>query len=74
MSENIDLYAMGFANDYIGYVVPDNSYALFAHIFDLGDSYSWGGGGGLSDEMLSAGRGTASNIVETFQTLIDEIK
>ena len=74
LSENIDLYAIGFANDYIGYVVPDNSYALFAHIFDLGDSFSWGGGGGLSDEMLSAGRGTASNIVETFQKLIDEIK
>jgi len=74
LSENIDLYAMGFANDYIGYVVPDNFYALFAHILDLGDNFLWGGGGGLSDEMLSAGRGTASNIVETFQKMIDDIK
>ncbi len=78
LSANIDLYAMCFANDYIGYVVPDTYYAFFGHIIPMGDNTAWGGGNTgndeVMDEILSAGKGTASNIVETFQTLIDNIK
>ncbi len=56
--ENIDMYPICFANDTVGYVVPDNDFAFLAH---------------EPDELLSAGKYTASTIVEAFIDLMAQV-
>ena len=53
--DGVDMYAICFANDYIGYVVPDNDFAFIAH---------------EPDELLSAGKHTASMIIKAFAALM----
>ena len=54
----VDMYPLCFANDYIGYVVPDNDFAFIAH---------------EPDELLSAGKHTATMIVQAFIDLMDQV-
>ena len=56
--DGVDLYAICFANDYLGYVVPDNDFAFIAH---------------QPDELLSAGKHTATIIAQAFAALMDGI-
>ena len=73
VDEGIDLYCVCFANDYIGYVVPDNYYAFLGHIIDLGEDNEFWGKSGVADECLSAGKNTASQIVECFEGLVESL-
>lgn len=57
--DGVDMYPICFANDYIGYVVPDNDFAFIAH---------------EPDELLSIGKNTASTIIKAFASLMSEVK
>lgn len=56
--EGVDMYPLCFANDYIGYVVPDNDFAFLAH---------------EPDELLSTGKYAASTIIKAFIDLMDQV-
>ena len=56
--EGVDMYPICFANDYFGYVVPDNDFAFIAH---------------QPDELLSVGKNAATTIVEAFIALMDQV-
>lgn len=56
--EGIDMYPICFSNDTVGYVVPDNDFAFLAH---------------EPDELLSAGKNTATTIVEAFIELMTTV-
>ncbi len=82
VKQGVDVYAVCFANDYIGYVVPDNFYSGWGHwalkgsdqadfeydptasIFD----YAFRG---TADQLLSAGKRCASQIMTVFQSITD---
>lgn len=57
--DGVDMYPICFANDYIGYVVPDNDFAFIAH---------------EPDELLSIGKNTASTIIKAFESLMADVK
>ena len=75
-----DVYAVSFANDYIGYVVPDNFYSGWGHwalkgsdranyVYDPNESVFAYAFGGTADEILSADRNGASKIMNAFESL-----
>ena len=57
--DGVDMYPICFANDYVGYVVPDNDFAFMAH---------------EPDELLSTGKYAASTIIQAFQSLMEQIE
>lgn len=85
VKDGIDIHAICFANDYIGYVVPDNYYSGWGHwslkgtdkayyeydpdasIFD----YAFRG---TADELLSAGKTVASQIMNGFNGIVDSLE
>ena len=80
-NDPIDIHCICFANDYIGYVVPDNYYSflgvnlLHSNMFEEKDyavNNTWGNSfGDDADELLSAGKGTASNIISGFLKMVE---
>lgn len=77
----IDVYAVCFANDYIGYVVPDNYYSGWGHWsvdgsdvayfeYDPNESVFEYVFGGTADQLLSAGKQCASQIMGVFRDLV----
>ena len=84
-NSNIDTYAICFANDYIGYVVPDNFYSGWGHWalkhsdeaygeleYEKGASLFDYAFRGTADELLSAGKNKASSIMNTFEKLVNK--
>lgn len=80
--DGIDVYAVCFANDYIGYVVPDNFYSGWGHWAIKGSDeayYKYDPDAsvfdyifrGTADQLLSAGRKCASQIMTGFEDLVD---
>ncbi|MCR5151402.1 MAG: hypothetical protein K6B52_09295 [Clostridiales bacterium] len=83
--EGIDIYSVCFANDYIGYVVPDNFYSGWGHWslrgsdranyqYDTNASFFEYAFGGTADQILSAGKHCASQIMNTFKRITDITK
>lgn len=70
--DGVDLYAVCFANGYVGYVVPDNYYAAAGH-FDENLPDNWGMAD-EPDELMSAGKHTASHLIDGFTQFMAEIK
>ena len=83
VKEGIDLYCICFANDYIGYVVPDNFYSGWGHWalkhsdeatapteYDSSASIFDYAFRGTADQLLSADKTCASKIMEAFQNLV----
>ena len=84
LGSNIDTYAICFANDYIGYVVPDNFYSGWGHwalkgsdcanyTYDTSKSIFDYAFAGTADQILSAGKECASTIMNGFESIIDAI-
>ena len=81
-NDPIDIHCICFANDYIGYVVPDNYYSLLgvnllhSNMFEeteIAKNNTWGNSfGDDADELLSAGKTTASGLVECFLQMVEE--
>ena len=85
VKDGIDVYAVSFANDYIGYVVPDNFYSGWGHWalkgsdranyeYDPNASIFDYAFGGTADQLLSAGKHCASSIMTVFQLIADSTK
>lgn len=83
--QGVDVYAVCFANDYIGYVVPDNFYSGWGHWalkgsdranyeYDPNASIFDYAFGGTADELLSAAKHSASKIMTAFQAIADLTK
>jgi hypothetical protein len=59
--------SFGLTNDQIGYILPDNDYAVtFAQLF----SQYYGDNNEHADEMISLGSKTASTLVKAYEDLI----
>ncbi len=82
--DGIDLYAVCFANDYIGYVVTDNYYSGWGHWalkgsdkayfeYDPDASIFDYAFRGTADELLSAGKNIGSQIMNGFNGLVDNL-
>ncbi len=82
--QNIDMYAVCFANDYVGYVVPDNFYSGWGHWALKGSdcaNYAYDPDAsifdyifrGTADQLLSAGKHMASQIMTGFENLTKQI-
>ncbi len=82
--DGIDVYAVCFANDYIGYVVPDNFYSGWGHWSIKGSdcaNYEYDVSQdifkyifrGTADQLLSAGKPCASQIMTGFEKLVDSL-
>lgn len=85
MKRDVDVYAVSFANDYIGYVVPDNFYSGWGHWALKGSdradfeydpsasifSYAFAG---TADEILSADKSNASKIMTVFRETVSEME
>ena len=81
-NDPIDIHCICFANDYIGYVVPDNYYSLLgvnllhSNAFEeteMAKNNTWGNSfGDDADELLSAGKSTASGLVDCFLQMVEE--
>lgn len=80
----IDVYAVCFANDYIGYVVPDNFYSGWGHWALKGSDeayYEYDADAsifdyvfrGTADQLLSAGKKCGSQIMTGFEDLVDSL-
>lgn len=63
MINGIDLYCVSLANDALGYVVCDNYWAFMGHI--IGDE--------VADETLSIGKNTASQMINSFAVIANEV-
>lgn len=85
VKDGIDVYAVCFANDYIGYVVPDNFYSGWGHWSLKGSdqaNYEYDPNAsifdyafrGTADQLLSAGKHCASQIMTVFQVLTNSTK
>lgn len=84
VKNGIDVYAVCFANDYIGYVVPDNFYSGWGHWsidgsdvayyeYDENESIFEYLFGGTADQLLSAGKHCASQIMTKFKSIVDNL-
>ncbi len=81
-NDPIDIHCICFANDYIGYVVPDNYYSLLgvnllhSNAFEkteIAKNNTWGNSfGDDADELLSAGKNTASGLVDCFLQMVEK--
>ena len=61
------MLSFGLTNDQIGYILPDNDYAVtFAQMF----SQYYGDSNEHADEMISLGSKTASTLVKAYEDLI----
>ncbi|MBQ3151411.1 MAG: hypothetical protein IJB86_09235 [Clostridia bacterium] len=63
-----DIIVLGLTNDAIGYIVPDNDYAMCAF------SIQHKQGDGHYHELISLGEQTASVLMEAYEELSEEIK
>lgn len=84
VKDGIDVYAVCFANDYIGYVVPDNFYSGWGHWaikgsdcanyeYDISKDIFKYIFRGTADQLLSAGKPCASQIMTGFEKLVDNL-